>query len=124
MKLCAIGFLAFLMWNSHAQDKESMKKATCIEVVTFSPIENVAPTALEEAMKSTYEIIKTFDGFVGRTTAMDEKGTFIDVVYWESKEKALKAAEQVMQLPEVAKNFTLIDPKSIVMKHYEIFARE
>ncbi len=124
MKLVLTGVLAFCIVHGHAQQKQNMKKASCVEVVTFRPIESVSNASLKEAMEATNTIVQNMDGFIARTTSIDENGEFIDVVYWENKWKALKAAQNIMQIPEVAKNFALIDPKSIAVKHYEIFARQ
>jgi len=91
-------------------------------MVSFRPLENVSNETLMEAMKATNAIVKTFDGFISRTTSINEKGAFLDVVYWESKAKALEAAKKVQEVPEVMKNFALIDPQSINMQHFDIFA--
>mgnify|MGYP001819082821 FL=1 len=101
-----------------------MKQANCMEVVTFRVNPGNTNEELKKAMEATNQFVKEFDGFVNRNTSMSEDGEFVDVVLWESKEKALKAAEQLMQNPELAKNFALIDPKSIVMNHYTIFSAQ
>ena len=124
MKQVITGILACTLWMCHAQNKQTMMQATCVEVVTFRPLENVSTDNLKEAMVATNAIIKHLDGFISRTTSIDESGAFIDVVYWENKAKALQAAKTVMQIPEVAKNFALIDPKSIQMNHFEVFAMQ
>ncbi len=107
-----------------AQNEQEMKQATCMEVVTFRVNPNNTNEQLKEAMEATNPFVKEFDGFVSRNTSINEKGEFVDVVLWESKQQALKAAEQLMQNPELAKNFALIDPKSIVMNHYTIFSAQ
>ena len=101
-----------------------MKQANCMEVVTFRVNPDNTNEELKQAMEAANQFVKEFDGFVNRNTSMSEDGEFVDVVLWESKEKALKAAEQLMQNPELAKNFALIDPKSIVMNHYTIFSAQ
>ena len=95
-----------------------------MEVVTFKPKEGVSNEQLMEAMRSTNAIVKNFDGFLSRSIAIDQQGGFIDVVHWESLSQALRAAQQVQEIPEVMEHFALIDPKSIKMSHFEVFARQ
>ncbi|TAI49207.1 hypothetical protein [Flagellimonas allohymeniacidonis] len=124
MKQIIIGVALMLMSYGCTQNEQEMKQASCMEVVTFKVNPNNTNEQLKQAMEATNQFIKEFDGFVSRNTSMNEEGEFVDVVLWESKAKALKAAEQLMQNPELAKNFALIDPKSIVMNHYTIFSAQ
>lgn len=95
-----------------------------MEVVTFKTNPEYTNEQLQQAMETTNDIVKEFDGFVSRNISQNENGEFIDVVLWETKEQALNAAKQVPEIPELIKNFALIDPKSVVMKHYTIFAKQ
>ena len=122
MKLVITGILACTLWIGHAQKMQTMNNATCVEVVTFRPMGNISQDSLKEAMASCNAIIKKLDGFISRTTSISETGEFTDVVLWETKAKALQAAEEAMKIPEIARNLALIDPKSIQMNHSEIFA--
>ena len=122
MKLLLTGFLVLASLYGHAQKNLSMKQVKCVEMVLFRPQENVNNDELMEAMMATNEIVKNFDGFIQRSTSINENGEFLDVVYWESKEQALQAAAKVQEMPEVMKNFALIDPNSIKMEHFEVFA--
>ena len=122
MKLLLTGFLVLTSLYGHAQKNLSMKQVKCVEMVLFRPQENVNNDELMEAMMATNEIVKNFDGFIQRSTSINENGEFLDVVYWESKEQALQAAAKVQEMPEVMKNFALIDPNSIKMEHFEVFA--
>lgn len=105
-----------------AQKEISMKQVKCVEMVMFRPQEKVSNDELLKAMTATNKIVKNFDGFIHRSTSINDDGGFLDVVYWESKEEALEAAAKVQKIPEVMKNFALIDPNSIKMKHYEVFS--
>lgn len=122
MKKVITGALLLFCCYAQTQKEQSMNQTKCVEIVVFRPQEEVNNEVLMKAMKATNEIVKTFDGFISRTTSMNEQGEFLDVVFWESKEKALSAAQKVQEIPEVMKNFALIDPKSIKMQHYEVFA--
>lgn len=117
-----MGLLIF--GNSPPQNQEKMKTATCMEVVTFKTNPEYTNEQMQKAMETTNDIVKGFDGFVSRNISQNENGEFIDVVLWETKEQALKAAKQVPEIPGLVKNFALIDPKSVVMKHYTIFAKQ
>ncbi|MEN1783824.1 MAG: hypothetical protein AAGF77_01685 [Bacteroidota bacterium] len=116
--------LAFIGLHGLAQQPTTIAQAGCIEIVTFTPQAGVSEAALQQAMEATNPIVKTFDGFIARYTSVNEKGVFLDVVYWENQEKAMKAAQKVSKLPEIARHFALIDPKSITMEHFEIFNRQ
>ena len=122
MKYSVIGALAFMTMFGYAQNKTTMKKATSVEMVIFKPKKNVSKEQLMQAMRATNEIIKDFDGFISRSTSLNEKGEFLDVVYWENKALALAAAQKVQEIPMVLNNFALIDPQSIKMEHFDIFA--
>jgi len=122
MKKVVTGALVLFSIYGQAQKKQPMPKVQCVEMVTFKPKEDVSVDELMNAMRATNKVVKTFSGFISRTTSINEAGDFLDVVYWESREKALAAAQKVQQIPEVMKNFALIDPKSIQMHHFKVFA--
>ncbi len=121
MKTVLTGILALSTFIGYAQKNSTMKRANCVEMVSFKPQKNVTDEQLMEAMRATNPIVKNFEGFISRTTSINEKGEFLDIVYWESKEQALQAAQKVQNIPEVMKNFALIDPNSITMEHFDIF---
>ncbi len=104
-----------------AQKKTPMKKAVCIEVVTFKGAPEYSIAEVEEAMIRTQEIIKEFDGFIKRTISVNKEGEFLDIVYWESLEQAKEAASKAQQNPQIMENFKVIDFKTVAMKHYTSF---
>ena len=122
MKILLTGMLVLTFVSAHSQNKTVMKQVKCVEIVTFRPQENVSNDELMQAMKATNEVVQNFEGFIHRSTSIDEDGNFLDVVYWKSKELALKAASKIQEIPEVMKNFALIDHNSIKMKHFEVFS--
>ena len=122
MKILLTGILVLSFINGQSQKNLSMKQVKCVEMVVFRPQKNVTKDELMQAMVATNEVVKNFDGFIHRSTSINEDGAFLDVVYWESKEQALDAASKVQQIPEVMKNFALIDPNSIKMQHFEVFS--
>ncbi|NQZ45331.1 MAG: hypothetical protein HRT65_13560 [Flavobacteriaceae bacterium] len=122
MKRIVTGMMVLYCLAAIAQKQEPMRIKNCVEMVVFRPNQGVSNDSLQQAMRATNAIVKEFDGFLSRTTSMNEAGEFLDVVYWESKAKALEAAEKVQHMPEVMQHFSLIDPKSISMKHFEVFA--
>lgn len=122
MNKIVTGLVVLISIYGHTQNKQPMSSVNCVEMVTFRPQQDVSTDELMKAMRATNEIVKTFSGFISRTTSINEDGEFLDLVYWESREKALSAAQKVQELPEVRKNFALIDPSSIHMQHFRVFA--
>ena len=62
-------------------------------------------------------------GFIKRTFAKSEIGEWVDVIYWETMDDAMKASEVAMKSPVCAPMFGIIDPTSVKMHHFEILSQ-
>ena len=87
------------------------------EVVLFRAKTGVSRDELISAFAATQAIIENFDGFIKRTLLEGENGQWIDMVQWQSLAQAQTAAEKVMQMPELAQSFAVIDESTIQMLH-------
>jgi inorganic pyrophosphatase len=58
--------------------------------------------------------------FLKRTFAKAEGNRWVDVIYWESLDDAMKASEAAMTSPAGAPIFAMIDDASTNMSHFEI----
>ena len=104
----------------HAQANSKMEQAATIEVVTFKVKPGVQIEQAKEKLTLLNECVQAFDGFIYRSFSVNEEGQWIDIVYWTSKEAALKAGEQVMNDPKAQEVFAIIDESSMQMNHYSL----
>ena len=61
------------------------------------------------------------EGFVSREISISDDGQFLDLVYWTDLEPAKAAANKVMQNADLLKIFSIIDEKTQLYKHFEVF---
>lgn len=94
------------------------KRIGAIEVVLFKTKPGYTQDQAQEALESLNRHVVKFDGFISRKLSVDEQGNWMDLVYWESKGLALKAAEEIMKVPEAAQVFEVIDDSTIQMYHF------
>ncbi len=108
--------------TTFSQNQNLMKnKPYAIEVVLFEANPNYSKEEVKTALISLNNIIKLYDGFIDRTTACNEQGNYIDLLYWTDIEAAKKAGEDIMKNPEVVAIFEVIKPESMQMYHLDVF---
>lgn len=91
-----------------------------LEIVTFQTHQNVTAEAVLRAAEGMLPWLKTIPGFLSRHLARSEDGKWVDCVGWDSKANALAAAESIMTAPGAADFMAMIEPGSIVMRHYQV----
>ena len=88
-----------------------------IELVSFKLKSDVDESQLADVQPAVNEWIKTQPGFYYRSLTKDTDGQYLDIVYWESEERAKAAAEHMMIQPWANDFMSLIDESSINMRH-------
>ncbi|MHA7057461.1 hypothetical protein ACWGOQ_0009610 [Aquimarina sp. M1] len=96
-------------------------KPYIIEVVVFEASSNYSTEEAKKALTSLNDIIKLYDGFIDRTTAHNEEGKYIDLLYWTDIKAAKKAGEDIMKNPEAIAIFEIIKPGTMQMYHLDVF---
>lgn len=78
-------------------------------------------------IKTTSEMEEHFakkqKGFIKRTFAKSENGDWVDVIYWETMDDAMKASEAAMKSSVCAPMFGVLDEASVKMHHFEILSQ-
>ena len=99
-----------------------MKNA--LEIVIYKTKDGVSDADFIKAGADMEEhFAKKQKGFVRRTLAKSENGDWVDVVYWDTMDDALKASEAAMKSLVCAPMFGMVDDDSIKMYHFEILSQ-
>ena len=107
--------------NGQAQTTENMDiKIGTIEIVRFKTKPGISQQKAKEKLLMLDDCIRTFEGFIERKLSINEKGEWVDIVYWENLTSARKAAEEVMKIPKALEAFSIIDESSIQMDHFDL----
>ncbi|MCA3695364.1 hypothetical protein [Aquidulcibacter sp.] len=91
-----------------------------LEIVTFKTVPTVTPEAVLVAAQGMLPWLKTVPGFLSRHMARAEDDQWVDCVRWDSKANALAAADAIMTAPGAADFMSVIEPNSVVMRHYHV----
>ncbi|MFA5951033.1 MAG: hypothetical protein WC807_12200 [Hyphomicrobium sp.] len=97
-----------------------MNTAETLELVTFKANSGVTADQMVAAALAVTPLLRNYDGFISRSFAAADGGTWIDAVYWRDRAAAEHAAKVVMQAPVAQAYFALIDQESMVFKHADI----
>jgi hypothetical protein len=95
-----------------------MNNTTTIEIaqVKIKPgvsVENFT----NQAEMVNKDFLKKQPGYIKHESYLSEDNTWIDLVYWESKEKAELASAKIMQSEVCTKWFEMMDQNNIKMIH-------
>ena len=94
-----------------------MDIATTLELVTFKTVAGTTDEDLRNAAHAVTPVLREYRGFVSRSIAQADDGSWIDAVYWADRTSAETAASAIMQAPAAQAFFALIDPSSMVFQH-------
>ncbi len=86
-----------------------------VEIVFFRLAESVSDDEFLAAAAGVDDWLAQTDGFCSRTLYGDGDGNWVDTVHWASKERALAAADAIMQQPEGMAFGSKINPDTIFM---------
>ncbi len=104
-----------------SQVKTSAQQPTgTVEVVRFKLKDGISDQEGRKKLLALNECIKEFNGFISRSLTVNEAGEWLDLVYWTSKEAALKAASEVSRDPKAIASFSVIDESTMSMSHYSL----
>ncbi|MCE3007443.1 MAG: hypothetical protein LW884_03735 [Bacteroidetes bacterium] len=88
-----------------------------VEVVIYKTKPGIADAEAIEKARSVNEFIRSQDGFIRRTFGKTREGQWVDVIQWESVEKAQAIFQRAME-SDVPKPFLeTIDEKSMTILH-------
>ncbi|MFL0809841.1 MAG: hypothetical protein K6L76_05450 [Agarilytica sp.] len=90
-----------------------------LELVSFALKPNADETQLADLQPAVNTFVKQQPGFYYRSLIKDSDGQYLDIVYWESEEKAKAAAEKFMAQPWAEQMMSLVDESSIKMRHVQ-----
>ncbi|WP_299436296.1 hypothetical protein [uncultured Aquimarina sp.] len=96
-------------------------KPYAIEVVLFEVNPGYSKEQAKTALTSLNDIVKLYDGFIDRTTASNDDGRYIDLLYWTDIKAAKMAGESIMKNPEAVAIFQVIQPETMQMFHMDVF---
>ena len=96
-----------------------MNEANTVEIVVYQVKEGVSESEAIGKAQSVNDFVSSQDGFISRTMSKTVDGKWVDVIFWESLEKAEKANEKAMQSTVPAAFFEIIDEKTMTFIHAE-----
>lgn len=91
-----------------------------LEIVTFKSVAGATPEAVIAAGQGIIPWLKNQPGFISRHMGQDKEGHWVDCVRWQSHGHALAAAGAMMEAPGASAFMHVIEPSSIVMRHYHL----
>ncbi|MDW7732630.1 MAG: hypothetical protein SCH66_09415 [Methanolobus sp.] len=89
-----------------------------VEIVRFRLAKEVNEDDFLRASNIMMKELVLLDGFLSRELLKGDDGTWMDLLHWKSMDAALKAAEDVLNLPLCLEYFKLMDEASMEMSHY------
>ncbi|MES0884411.1 hypothetical protein [Roseibium sp. SCP14] len=105
---------AMVSFSAHqgatAQDQEA---ATTIEYVTFKAADGVDEAKLARVAVDVNEALTDYDGFIDRHVALQDDGTWVEVVYWRDLDSAKAALDKFLADPNTKEFLAMVDPDSV-----------
>lgn len=95
-----------------------MASTQSIEVVLFRLKEGVSKQDFLAYASATQDSLSHLDGFIKRQLSETAEGLWVDMVWWESYEKAMGGQESMMQVPAFMPFVESIDDKTIQVHHF------
>jgi len=90
-----------------------------IELVLMKPAAGVDDTTLLTACDDVMPLLREAGGYIRRQILKNDAGQWVDVVYWDSLDEALKAADSIMSTPAGQQLGRVLDGASITMLHVQ-----
>jgi hypothetical protein len=97
------------------QERKIMNHVT--ELVLFRLKDDVNEAEFLQDAQATFDLLKSYEGYIHRELSVTEDGLWLDVVTWKDMQSAMTASEDFMTNP-VGKKFEVhIHPESVQMNH-------
>ena len=121
MKINVISLLVLSLFGfseSYAIEKQD-ESSIIIEVVIWKPIDGVSEEEVSKSARMVNRFMDQQQGFIRREVAKNNKGEWVDIVYWDSLNHA-QVASQAAQVSETCQPFfQTIDMQSMQFYHFE-----
>lgn len=92
-----------------------------IEIALFQLKPNTTEDQVQAALRESDNWLERQPGFVRRHHGTNDEGR-IDLVEWDDLAAAKAAAEQFMSAPEARALMAIIEPETVVMRHFELLS--
>jgi len=96
---------------------QALEHATIIEYVTFEVHQDVKKETLIQAISETDTVLASTEGYIHRFLALQEKGTWTEVVFWRDKAAAEAGLQKFINAKEAQHLFSLINKDSITITY-------
>ncbi len=94
-----------------------MSNTHTLEAALFRLKEGTDEDAFLKATDATNVALKRYAGFIRREVLKADDGQWLDLIYWNSLEEALSAAEQILSDPSCHPFLEMLDMQSVTMLH-------
>ncbi len=93
---------------------------TAVEIIQFRLIEDVDENEFLAASNIMMKELASFEGFISRELLKKDDVKWVDILYWENMDSALKAAESVFESSLCLEYFKYIKESSMITGRYSI----
>lgn len=87
------------------------------EIVLFRLNEGVQESEFLADAQATFDLLKTYDGYIHRELSATEDGLWVDVVTWRDMQTAMGVADNFMNHPVGQKFGAHINGETVQMSH-------
>jgi heme-degrading monooxygenase HmoA len=102
---------------------DRVRPGAVIESVTFELVEGTQDEAFVSAVARSNKFLESCPGFLGRQVSKSRDAKlWLDLVYWESMDRALAAAARFNASPDTAAFNSLLKKETVAMAHFDVRA--
>jgi heme-degrading monooxygenase HmoA len=102
---------------------DRVQPGAVIESVTFELVEGTREEVFVSAVARSNKFLESCPGFLGRKVSKSRDAKrWLDLVYWESMDRALAAAARFNASPDTAAFNGLLKTGTVAMAHFEVRA--
>lgn len=96
-----------------------MTQPVTVEFVLFKSKPDVSDEAILDVIHATQNVLKAFPGYIRRETLKNGDGQWVDVVYWQNRTDAQKAADAFNNDPSAAAFMEVVEVTSVNLMHMQ-----
>jgi hypothetical protein len=102
---------------------DRVQPGAVVESVTFELVEGTNEEAFASAVAQSNKFLRSCPGFLGRMVSRGRDAKlWLDIVYWESMDRALAAAARFNASSDTAAFNRLLKAGTVAMAHFEVRA--